>query len=253
MRHAILAAAGGPVTTTNRTTESPNVGSRGRDHRGQIKTRDRVRELAEVYTHEREIMAMLDLIPDMFPSGASGADIKFLEPACGSGNFLQEVLHRKLRNVRFSAIRSAGTYEYRILRVVASIYGVDISAENVTEARDRMVSEVRTHYYNDANSIEPTEGFVSALRAILATNILLADFLADAGVTEVIDYKPVRGGYFKRTWSLLDDSAAAQTEPDLFHPEPAAKRDEVPVHYLNLALTPEPTRGELSASTTRSA
>ena len=39
------------------------------DLRGQIKTRQRVRDLAEVVTHEREVNAMLDLIPDMFPSG----------------------------------------------------------------------------------------------------------------------------------------------------------------------------------------
>lgn len=216
----------------------------GGEHRGQIKTRDRVRELAEVYTHEREVEAMLDLIPDMFPSGVSGADIKFLEPACGSGNFLEEVLRRKLRHIRFSATRSVGAYEHRILRAVASIYGVDICAENVVEARERILAEVRAHYYNDANTVEPTYGFVSALKAILATNILQADFIADAASTEVVDYQPVRGGFFQRTWSMLDDSAPAETQPDLFHQEPEPKRDELPVHYLDLASTPNPTRVE---------
>jgi SAM-dependent methyltransferase len=220
----------------------------GADMRTQIKTRDRVRKLAEVYTHEREVGAMLDLIPEMFPPSVRGADIKFLEPGCGSGNFLEEVLRRKLLNIRFTAIRSVSAYEHRILRAVASIYGVDISPDNVAEARARIVSEVRAHYYNDANTMEPTYGFVSALGAILATNILKADFLNDAATTEVIDYRAIRGGYFVRVWSTLDDSVAIETEPDLFHQEPAEKRDEIPVHYADLAVTPRPTREEPSAS-----
>lgn len=50
-----------------------------RDPRGQIKTRQRVRDLAEVFTHEREVKAMLDLIPDMFPA----ASIKVVRSVCG--------------------------------------------------------------------------------------------------------------------------------------------------------------------------
>jgi SAM-dependent methyltransferase len=230
---------------THRTTSvgsRSQVAGRGGDDRGQIKTRDRVRELAEVYTHEREIKAMLDLIPDMFPSTAAAADIKFLEPACGSGNFLVEILHRKLSAIRFGQVGPASNYEHRVLRALASIYGVDISPENVAESRDRMLDLVQAHYYMNAHTIEPTDGFVSAARAILATNILCADFLEEAATTEVIDYQPFRDGYFTRVWSILDDSAAATMQLDLFHQAPEPKRDEVPVHYFDLAATPEPTR-----------
>src|SRR6185312_1331992 len=67
-------------------------------HANQIKTRERVRDLAEVYTHKREVDAMLDLVPEMFPSAGdpNNTDRKFLEPAAGSGNFLEEILRRKL-------------------------------------------------------------------------------------------------------------------------------------------------------------
>lgn len=233
------------------TTRQLGNTSEAHDPRGQIKARDRVRELAEVYTHEREVLAMLDLVPDMFPPGVAGGDLKFLEPACGSGNFLEEVLRRKLRHIRFGDIRSIGTYEHRILRVVASIYGVDICAENVTDARDRMAAEVLAHYHNDTNAIEPTDGFVSALWAILTTNILQADFLVDAPTTEVVDYQPLQGGCFRRVWSMLDDSASVGLQPYLFHQGPEPKRDEVPVHYLDLASTPDPTRDETSARDVR--
>lgn len=223
------------------------------DHRGQIRTRDRVRDLAEVYTHEREVKAMLDLIPDMFLSTAAGADVKFLEPACGSGNFLLEIVRRKLSAIRFARIRSASNYEHRILRALASVYGIDICPGNVAEARDGILDVVRSHYYGDANTIEPTDGFVSAARTILATNVLCADSLADAATTEVIDYQPRPGGSFIRDWSMLDGSAAAETEPTLFNQSPEPKSDVFPVHYLDLAATPHPTGPRSVSDVTRSA
>ena len=214
-----------------------------RDPRGQIKTRQRVRDLAEVFTHEREVKAMLDLVPDMFPAGSIKAvDMKFLEPACGSGNFLEEILRRKLAGVRFGKVKSVTRYEHWLLRALASIYGVDISADNVEETRVRLLEVLRSHYHNDANTIAPSEGFASAACAIVTSNIIHADFLADASCTEVIDYQALRSGMFLRVWSVLDDSAEPEPIRDLFHPEPAPKRDEVPIHYTGLAAHPEPTR-----------
>lgn len=215
------------------------------DPRGQIKTRQRVRDLAEVFTHEREVKAMLDLIPDMFPAGSIGlVDAKFLEPACGSGNFLEAILRRKLAGIRFGKVKSAARYEHWLLRALASIHGVDISEDNVEESRVRMLEVLRSHYSNDANTVVPSDGFVSAARVIVRSNIVHADFLADAARTEVVDYQPLRGGYFRREWSMLDNSAVAQRTPDLFHPQPAPKRDEVPVHYTALASHMEPTRAD---------
>lgn len=207
-------------------------------HRPQIKTRARVRELAEVYTHEREVRAMLDLAPEAFDS----IDSKFLEPACGSGNFVEEILRRKLAGIRFSAIGDVNEYEHRLLRAVASIYALDICAENVFETRERLLAEVRSHYYNDANTIEPTEEFVRALRAILTSNVLRADFLAEASTLELIDYRPAVGQRFMRKWSVLDESASALMQPDLFHQEAEERADERPVHYSLLASHAEPIR-----------
>ncbi len=106
----------------------------------QIKSRERVRDLAEVYTHKREVDAMLDLVPDMFPSveDPGNTDRIFLEPACGSGNFLEEILRRKLAFVTTRRFGRGERYEHRILRCLTSIYGIDISADNVEESRDRL-------------------------------------------------------------------------------------------------------------------
>ena len=58
---------------------------------GQVRSRERVRDLAEVFTHQREVDAMLDAVSDAF----AVLDVKFLEPSCGSGNFLVEILRRQ--------------------------------------------------------------------------------------------------------------------------------------------------------------
>ena len=63
---------------------------------GQIRSRERVAEHGEVFTDEREVNAMLDLVKDE----SSRIESRFLEPACGNGNFVIEVLNRKLGTVR---------------------------------------------------------------------------------------------------------------------------------------------------------
>jgi len=95
----------------------------GARHR-QIKSRERVRDLAEVYTSRREVDAMLDLVANLFPSDddASNTDRTFLEPAFGSGNFLEEILRRKLAFVTPRHYGREERYEHRILRCLASIY-----------------------------------------------------------------------------------------------------------------------------------
>lgn len=85
--------------------------------------------MADVYTHEREVNAMLDLIPDMFPHGSTKTvDKTFLESARGSDNFLEEILRRKLAGIRYGKVRAVARYEHWLLHVLASISGVDICA-----------------------------------------------------------------------------------------------------------------------------
>lgn len=213
--------------------------------RGQIKTRDRVRDLAEVYTHEREVHAMLDLIPDMFPSvdEPGNHDRTFLEPACGSGNFLEEILRRKLATVTAARYGRGERYEHRILRCLASVYGIDIDIANVIESRDRLRAVIQSHLDNDLNTQAPTEGLATAVEVILATNIIRADTLADAPKIELVQYHPGRAGTFTREWSFLDES---HIQLDLFSEMPAERRkDAVAIHYSALKDHPEPTAGKM--------
>lgn len=100
----------------------------------QVKTKERVRQHGEVFTAEREVMAMMDLVKE----DASNIDSTFFEPACGDGNFLAEILLRKMRSVFKVALSNDADCEYWATRAFSTIYGVDIMLDNVEEARNRL-------------------------------------------------------------------------------------------------------------------
>ena len=85
----------------------------------QVKSRKRVTEHGEVFTNSREVNAMLDLVKHE----TERIDSRFLEPACGNGNFLVEVLRRKLTVVDSRYIKSQVEWERYSVIAVSSIYG----------------------------------------------------------------------------------------------------------------------------------
>lgn len=203
---------------------------------GQVRSRDRVRNLAEVFTHQREVDAMLDSMPEAF----AALDVKFLEPSCGSGNFLVEILRRKLRRVAKARCVSQEQYEHQLLRAVASIYGVDISAENVAEARSRMAHVLLGHYQADANTVEPTVGFLNAAALMLGDNIVRGDSMGAPHLIELCEWRPAKGARFQRVWSY---ALVPPADRDLFWAERI--QDEEAVHYATLgggAAAPGPSR-----------
>lgn len=125
----------------------------------QIKSKKRVKDFAEVFTNEREVKAMCDLIPSDIWQDITKT---FLEPACGNGNFLVEILERKLNYCKD---------EKDGLKALASIVGIDIQADNVEESRKRLYDMYCTKF-TDCNS------FCKAMaERILRNNIFQADSL----------------------------------------------------------------------------
>ena len=88
----------------------------------QVKSRKRVTDHGEVFTAQREVNAMLDLVKQE----TERIDSRFLEPACGTGNFLVEILKRKLAVVEQRYSKSQIEYERYAILALSSIYGVDI-------------------------------------------------------------------------------------------------------------------------------
>lgn len=189
--------------------------------RDQIKSRERVRDLAEVYTDEREVGAMLDLIPEMFRE----IDSTFLEPACGDGNFLVEILARKMRLI--SEQEHGDTphwFEFAALRCVASIYAVDISDENISEAHERLRAVIEKEFAE--GGYDPTPAFQDALTVILHANIVHGDTLKDAAKIQLIEWQAGAGETFILTPSFLQEP-----KHDLFYVAPAPL---APIHYSEL-------------------
>lgn len=138
----------------------------------QIKSRQRVADHGEVYTAEREVKAMCDLVSDE----CSRIDSRFLEPACGNGNFLAEILSRKLAAVKKKYKKSVIDYEKNALLAVSSIYGVDILADNVAACRERLFKMWQKEYKAVVKTAysEDTE---KSVRFILSKNIVCGNAL----------------------------------------------------------------------------
>ena len=138
----------------------------------QIKSRQRVAEHGEVYTAEREVKAMCDLVSDE----CSRIDSRFLEPACGDGNFLAEILTRKLAAVKKKYKKSVIDYEKNALLAVSSIYGVDILADNVAACRERLF-KIWQKEYKSVVKTAYSEDTEKSVRFILSKNIVCGNAL----------------------------------------------------------------------------
>nr|WP_314741150.1 DNA methyltransferase [uncultured Haemophilus sp.] len=102
----------------------------------QIKSKQRVADHGEVFTREQEVNAMLDLVKDQ----TSRPEARFLEPACGDGNFLIEILKRKLEVVAKTYQKSQREYEFYAVLSICSIYGIELLKDNVEACRKRLLS-----------------------------------------------------------------------------------------------------------------
>ena len=139
----------------------------------QIKSRERVTEHGEVFTNEREVNAMLDMVQ----SECERIESRFLEPACGDGNFLAEVLRRKLTQVKKRYGKSAADYERNAFVAVSSLYGVDILMDNAEACRKRLF-EIFSAEYAKVCKNQLNVAFLNAVRTVIDTNILCGNALS---------------------------------------------------------------------------
>lgn len=133
--------------------------AKAQDDKPQIKSKKRVADFGEVFTAEREVHAMLDLVKIQTEQITS----TFLEPACGTGNFLAEILRRKLTTaLRLSQINKSQKspkyaqlhYEKHAICAISSIYGIEILSDNCIECRKRLLDIFKEHYQNNFKDID---------------------------------------------------------------------------------------------------
>lgn len=182
----------------------------------QVKCKTRVADHGEVFTHEREVNAMLDLVKQE----TERIDSRFLEPACGNGNFLAEVLHRKLFVVSDKYKKNQLDYERYAILALSSIYGVDILEDNVIECRQRLLNIFDTQYSKLFN-MHTREECKKSAEYILNQNIIWGDALTLMRVDEknkpivFAEWSAVNGSMLKRRDFTLDELLRNSTSGDL--------------------------------------
>ena len=160
----------------------------------QVKTKKRVTDHGEVFTSDREVNAMLDLVKQE----TERIDSRFLEPACGNGNFLAEVLKRKLTVVENRYRKSQLEWERNALIAISSIYGVDILEDNSLECQERLFTIFSKIYVGSFGS-NAKEEFLKSIKFILKRNILWGDAL---DFTNPVTKKPI---VFSE-WSMVNEN-----------------------------------------------
>ena len=155
----------------------------------QVKSKRRVADHGEVFTAEREVKAMCDLVKQE----TERIESRFLEPACGNGNFLAVVKSRYGK--------SPFDYERYAVQAVTSLYGVDILEDNAQECRRRLFDIWNGEYTANVKS-EANEPCRDAVRFILRKNILCGDALTmlqtDGSPIVFAEWSFVSGDQIKR-------------------------------------------------------
>lgn len=134
-----------------------------------IKSKKRVADHGEVFTPEWMVDAMLDLVKEE----SERIDSRFLEPACGSGNFLVKVLQRKLAAVELKFGKSEFEKRQYALLGIMCIYGIELLPDNIIECRANML-EILTDYLR----LDDTEDLYVAASYVLSQNIIQGDALS---------------------------------------------------------------------------
>jgi len=159
-----------------------------------IKSRERVQNFAEVFTSEREVNAMINLVQHE----AERIESRFLEPACGNGNFLAPILEKKLEVVKNKYKKNQIEFERYAVVAVGSIYGVEILEDNVNQCRDRLYG-IFDGLYSTLYEENCKKSCRDSIRFILDRNILWGDALTLKTVSEKSE--PI---VFSE-WSLVKD------------------------------------------------
>lgn len=202
----------------------------------QIKSRKRVADHGEVFTNPREVNAMLDLVKHE----TENIESRFLEPACGTGNFLIEILHRKL-SVCEQRVRSKQytqlQYEQNAVLSVSSIYGIELLEDNAQTCRERLLNFFVEQY----KSLFPKtikEECIESVRFLLSKNIIQGDALTYHRTDNsnewivVSEWSMLGKGMINRRDYEFSYLVGENTQQDLFSDIPCATFK--PVYFLNL-------------------
>jgi hypothetical protein len=191
----------------------------------QVKSKQRVADHGEVFTPEWLVNAMLDLVNEE----TERIDSRFLEPACGSGNFLVEILRRKLAAVELKYGHNEFERQHFALWALMCIYGIELLADNIAECRANLL-EIFTEYLG----LQPSDDAYRAASYVLSQNVVHGDALKMVTCENLAimfaEWGYLGKGKFQRrdfrletltessAWSAGGDIFAALGKHDIFQP-----------------------------------
>lgn len=164
-----------------------------------IKSKKRVADHGEVFTPPWLVEKMLDLVK----GETQRIDARFLEPACGSGNFLVPILQRKLAAVELKFGKSDFERQHYALLGLMCTYGIELLDDNIAECRANML-EVFADYLN----IDETDDLYQAASHVLSLNLVHGDAMTmkglDGNPIEIVEWGYLGRGKFQRRDFRLD-------------------------------------------------
>ena len=179
-----------------------------------VKSKQRVADHGEVFTPAWMVEAMLDLVKDE----TERIDSRFLEPACGSGNFIVQILKRKLAAVEIKFGKSEFERRHYALLGLMCIYGIELLPDNIAECRANVL-EILADYLN----LDESDDLYRAASHVLALNLVHGDaltMLAQGGQPITFSEWGYLGkGKFQRRdfrFDILTHSSAFSAEDSLF-------------------------------------
>ena len=181
-----------------------------------VKSKQRVADHGEVFTPAWMVEAMLDHVKDE----TERIDSRFLEPACGSGNFLVKVLGRKLAAVQIKYGKSDFERGHYAMLGLMCIYGIELLPDNIAECRANLLQ-----IFAENLNLAPSDDLYRAAFYVLSQNLVHGDALtmrANGGqVITFAEWGYLGKGKFQRRNFRLDaltESAAWNAAGDLFAP-----------------------------------
>jgi len=181
---------------------------------GQIKSKQRVADHGEVFTPPELVEAMLDLVKDE----TERIDSKFLEPACGSGNFLVRILQRKLDVVVEKYGKSDFENRHYSLLAVMSIYGIELLADNIAECRENVLEVLAGHL-----KLDEEDTLLNAASYVLSQNLVHGDAMAmktvDGDAITFAEWGYLSKGKYQRRdfrYDVMTLNAAVKSKNSLF-------------------------------------
>lgn len=171
-----------------------------------VKSKQRIADHGEVFTPAWLVEAMLDLVEDE----TKRIDSRFLEPACGSGNFLVQVLRRKLAAVELKYGKSDFERRHYALLAVMCIYGIELLADNIAECRANLLGILA-----DYLKLEESDDLYRAALYVLSQNLVHGDALTmrthDGQAITFAEWGYLAKGKFQRRDFRLRDLTMSST------------------------------------------